>query len=105
MRHAITTLAAALAVLGAVLAPIPARAVDGVTDDTVTIGVFGPITGPAAYVGLGGRDGMNLAIKEINAAGGINGRKLRVLFEVVHGFDRRPFVARSPVFAGLTEVL
>ena len=42
----------------------------GVTADTVTIGAFGPITGPAAYIGLAGRDGMNLAIKEINAAGG-----------------------------------
>ena len=48
----------------------------GVTNDTITIGAFGPITGPAAYIGLGGRDGMNLAIKEINAAGGINGRKI-----------------------------
>src|SRR5713226_322475 len=81
MRRNITTLAAALAVLGALLAPTSARAVDGVTDDTVTIGAFGPITGPAAYIGLGARDGSNLAVKEINAAGGVNGRKLRVLFE------------------------
>jgi branched-chain amino acid transport system substrate-binding protein len=34
-----------------------------------------------AYMGLGGRDGMNLAIKEINAAGGINSRKLVAIFE------------------------
>lgn len=81
MRRTITTLAAALAVLGALLSPISARAADGVTDDTVTIGAFGPITGPAAYIGLGARDGSNLAVKEINAAGGVNGRKLRVLFE------------------------
>ncbi len=81
MRRAITTLAVALAVLGTLLAPISARAADGVTDDTVTIGAFGPITGPAAYIGLGARDGSNLAVKEINAAGGVNGRKLRVLFE------------------------
>ena len=53
----------------------------GVTQDTITIGAFGPITGPAAYIGLGGRDGANLAIKEINAAGGINGRKLTMIFE------------------------
>lgn len=53
----------------------------GVTQDTITIGAFGPITGPAAYIGLGGRDGANLAIKEINAAGGINGRKLNMIFE------------------------
>lgn len=81
MRRAIATLAAVLAVLGTLLAPTSARAVDGLTDDTVTIGAFGPITGPAAYIGLGARDGSNLAVKEINAAGGVNGRNLRVLFE------------------------
>jgi branched-chain amino acid transport system substrate-binding protein len=53
----------------------------GVRADTITIGAFGPITGPAAYIGLAGRDGANLAIKEINAAGGINGRKLSMIFE------------------------
>lgn len=55
--------------------------VQGVTDDTILIGAFGPITGPAAFIGLGGRDGMNLAVKEINDAGGINGRKIKVIFE------------------------
>jgi branched-chain amino acid transport system substrate-binding protein len=53
----------------------------GITPDSIAIGAFGPITGPAAYIGLGGRDGANLAIKEINAAGGINGRKLSMIFE------------------------
>jgi branched-chain amino acid transport system substrate-binding protein len=53
----------------------------GVTPDGITIGAFGPITGPAAYIGLAGRDGANLAIKEINAGGGINGRKLSMIFE------------------------
>jgi branched-chain amino acid transport system substrate-binding protein len=53
----------------------------GITPDSITIGAFGPITGPAAYIGLAGRDGANLAIKEINAAGGINGRKLTMVFE------------------------
>jgi branched-chain amino acid transport system substrate-binding protein len=53
----------------------------GITPDSITIGAFGPITGPAAYIGLAGRDGANLAIKEINATGGINGRKLTMIFE------------------------
>jgi branched-chain amino acid transport system substrate-binding protein len=60
----------------------PVRAEEpGITSDVITIGAFGPITGPAAYIGLAGRDGANLAIKEINAAGGINGRKLSMVFE------------------------
>ncbi|MGH8713413.1 MAG: ABC transporter substrate-binding protein [Casimicrobiaceae bacterium] len=53
----------------------------GVTRDTITMGAHGPITGPAAYIGLAGRDGMMLAIKEINAAGGINGRRIVAVFE------------------------
>jgi len=58
-----------------------ARGEQGVTGTTIEIGAFGPITGPAAYIGLGGRDGANLAVKEINAAGGVNGRKLVLHFE------------------------
>ncbi len=72
-------LAASLAL--AAMAAAPARAEQGVTADSITIGAFGPITGPAAYIGLAGRDGAAMAIKEINAAGGINGRKLNMIFE------------------------
>jgi branched-chain amino acid transport system substrate-binding protein len=53
----------------------------GVTKDTILIGGFGPITGPAAWIGLGSRDGITLAMKEINNAGGIHGRKLKLVFE------------------------
>lgn len=67
------------AVLGLAL-PVSAQQT-GVAADSVTLGAFGPITGPAAYIGLAGRDGMALAIKEINAAGGVNGRKLVAVFE------------------------
>jgi branched-chain amino acid transport system substrate-binding protein len=74
----------AAAVLGAFFGAFSAQAgadEPGVTPDSITIGAFGPITGPAAYIGLAGRDGATLAIKEINAAGGINGRKLSMVFE------------------------
>ena len=56
------------------LAAAPARCDDGVTDDTIRIGAHGPLTGPAAFVGFGSRAGMELAVQQINAAGGINGR-------------------------------
>ncbi len=45
----------------------------------ILIGYHGPLTGPASWVGLGGRDGALLAIDEINAAGGVNGRKIRMV--------------------------
>lgn len=53
----------------------------GVTGSEILIGGFGPLTGPAAWIGLSARDGLNLAISEINAHGGVNGRKLRLIFE------------------------
>jgi branched-chain amino acid transport system substrate-binding protein len=65
----------------ALLAAPPAHCEDGVTDTTIRIGAHGPLTGPAAFVGLGSRAGMELAVKQINEAGGINGRKLEVLYE------------------------
>jgi branched-chain amino acid transport system substrate-binding protein len=68
------------ATLFALAMPVAAQQ-QGVTADTITIGAHGPITGPAAYIGLAGRDGMLLAIKEINAAGGVNGRKIAAVFE------------------------
>ena len=77
MKRLLLTAAAALF---AVALPTAAQQ-QGVTTDTVTIGAHGPITGPAAYIGLAGRDGMLLAIKEINTAGGINGRQVVAVFE------------------------
>jgi len=70
----------ALPVLAAALMSTAASA-QGVTKDEILIGGVGPITGPAAYIGLGGRDGLAMAIKEINAAGGVGGRKFKLIFE------------------------
>jgi len=68
-------------VLGWVISTSAYAQQNGVTPDSVTIGAFGTITGPGSYIGLGGRDGASLAFKEINAAGGVNGRKLQMVFE------------------------
>jgi branched-chain amino acid transport system substrate-binding protein len=57
------------------------HAEEGVTEDAIRIGAYGPVTGPASFLGLGSRAGMELAVKEINDAGGVNGRKLEVVFE------------------------
>jgi branched-chain amino acid transport system substrate-binding protein len=72
---------AVLALFLCLAGPDAAKAEPGVSADKITLGAFGPITGPAAYIGLAGRDGASLAIKELNAAGGINGRKIELIFE------------------------
>jgi branched-chain amino acid transport system substrate-binding protein len=44
--------------------------------DTIKIGVDGPFTGGSSSMGVSMRDGVLLAINEINAKGGVLGRKL-----------------------------
>ena len=45
----------------------------------ILIGLDGPLSGPAASFGLDAINAVNLAVEEINAAGGINGDKLKVI--------------------------
>ena len=42
------------------------------------IGLSGPLTGGAAVYGLGVKNGATLAVEEINAAGGLNGKKFEI---------------------------
>jgi len=50
-------------------------------DQTISIGVVLPLTGIASIHGNNEREGINLAIKEINENGGINGRQVNVIYE------------------------
>lgn len=49
--------------------------------EPIFIGVSGPLTGDLAQYGAQWKKGFDLAISEINAAGGVNGRKLQYIFE------------------------
>lgn len=61
-------------------APIrPAKA-----DDTLKIGFLGPLTERFAGLGLDAKRGADLAVKEANAAGGVNGKKIELI-----GYDDR----------------
>ena len=53
-----------------------ALAADGVTADSITIGQSAPLSGPAKGLGEGMALGMKAAFAEINAAGGVHGRRL-----------------------------
>lgn len=53
----------------------------GKSSDTVAIGAIFPLSGPVAFYGTESRDGAQLAIDEINAAGGLLGKKLSLLSE------------------------
>jgi branched-chain amino acid transport system substrate-binding protein len=51
----------------------------GMAADAIRIGVTGPFTGGSAPMGVSMRDGVKLAISEINAQGGVLGRKLEAV--------------------------
>ena len=48
--------------------------------EPILIGISGPLTGPQAQYGVAWKKGFDLAIEEINAAGGIKGRPLQYVF-------------------------
>lgn len=49
--------------------------------DVYKIGGIGPLTGDASSYGISVKQGSQVAIDEINAAGGVNGKKLELVFE------------------------
>ncbi len=50
-------------------------------DQGIKIGFYGALTGPTATFALSGRNGATLAVEQINAAGGVLGKKLALLSE------------------------
>lgn len=57
-----------------VLAAAPALA-----QEAIKIGFFAPITGPAAADGASAQHAVELAVKEVNAAGGVKGKKVDLM--------------------------
>ncbi len=62
------------------IAPLVVLSIGCAGDETVTIGATFPLTGDNALYGINIRNGMELALEEINAAGGIAGKPLRVIY-------------------------
>jgi branched-chain amino acid transport system substrate-binding protein len=53
----------------------------GGTEGEIVVGEYGSLTGGQATFGVSTHNGIMLAMDEINAAGGVNGRKIRVITE------------------------
>ncbi|WP_413292896.1 ABC transporter substrate-binding protein [Bdellovibrio sp. HCB185ZH] len=49
------------------------------SEDTIKVGVYGPFTGGSAPMGVSMRNGVQVAIDEINAAGGVLGKKITMV--------------------------
>lgn len=67
-------------------ASITLAQVRGVSDSEIVLGTITDLSGPIANYGKESRNGMNMAVDEINTKGGIHGRKLRLLVED-HGYE------------------
>jgi branched-chain amino acid transport system substrate-binding protein len=53
----------------------------GVTETEIVIGTHMDLSGPIKSWGVPASSGMKLAVEQINAAGGINGRKIKLILE------------------------
>jgi len=74
-RDTRNSMGALLAVVAAVLLVTgPALA-----QETIKIGFFAPITGPAAADGASAQHAVELGVKEVNASGGIKGKKVELI--------------------------
>jgi len=88
-----------LAVGALALTHLPASAQTKVTDQGISpteivIGTHQDLSGPIKVWGVPVSNGMKMAVEEINASGGINGRKLRMILED-NGYDPKKAVLAS----------
>jgi branched-chain amino acid transport system substrate-binding protein len=76
------------AVTALAAAAVSAQATQGVSANEIVIGSIQDLSGPLAGYGRDLRNGMTMAVDEINEKGGVNGRKMRAIFED-SGYDPR----------------
>ena len=95
-------------VVTAALAPAPVPR--GVSDGEILLGMASPFSGANRELGRGMRAGVEAALAEVNAAGGVHGRKLR-LVAVDDGYEpsrtlpaMRQLVEKDRVFAVVGNV-
>lgn len=75
------TAALAVAVLAGAGTTQAQRATPGVTNNSITVGILGSLTGPAAIWGSGNLVAGTMYFTKVNEAGGVHGRKLKWVVE------------------------
>ncbi len=93
-----------IAVLAAAIGPLATAAADqGVSDDEVVIGTHQDLSGPITFWGVPVRNGMVMAVEEINTAGGIHGRQLKLVVED-SGYDPKKAVLATQKLLNRDEI-
>lgn len=67
---------------------------EGISATEIVIGTHQDLSGPIKFWGVPVSNGMKMAVEEINAAGGINGRKIKLIVED-SGYDPKKAVLAS----------
>ncbi len=96
-------------ILAASAAVLPAAAAE-VVGDEIVVGTVSDLSGPIAMLGVPVRDGMLMRFDEANAAGGVHGRRIRLVVEDA-GYDpkravlaARKLVQRDKAFAFIANM-
>lgn len=82
----------------------------GVTDNEIVLGSIQALSGPVASWGVPISNGLRMAVDDINAAGGVHGRKLRIVIEDDQYDPRKALQAadklinRDKIFAFLSNL-
>jgi branched-chain amino acid transport system substrate-binding protein len=72
---------AVIVVVGAVYTITTNKTSKNNEQETITIGYVGPLSGDGASIGETERNATQLGVDEINASGGIGGKKLKIIYE------------------------
>lgn len=101
---ATTALGASLGALAFAASPAWAQfKTQGVTDTEIVIGTHMDLSGPIKAWGVPATNGAKLAVEQINAEGGVNGRKLRLVVED-DGYDPKKAVLQTQKLIELDKV-
>jgi branched-chain amino acid transport system substrate-binding protein len=92
-----------LLLAGALVGASALAQAQGVTRDEVLLGSIVDLSGPVAAYGRDVRNGLQMGVAEINARGGIHGRKVRLLVED-NGYDPKRSVLAAQKFANQDKV-
>ncbi len=94
----------------ALITATPALAQQGVSPTEIVVGTAQDLSGPIVALSKPAVNGMRMRIEEENAAGGVNGRKLRLVVED-HGYDPKKavlaaqkMVQQDKIFAALGSI-
>jgi branched-chain amino acid transport system substrate-binding protein len=79
IHHSVRAIVAAGVVLAAAACSGSKDAGGGAAGDVIKVGVYGPFTGGSSPMGASMRDGARLAAEEINAKGGVLGKKIQLV--------------------------